>query len=337
VPKPELRRWPPLSGALARLEARREELAKAWILRVLSRASLDEIRQLPTDRIAAELPELISDVLTSAASNRDPFEMTPDALERAARLGELRDGEEPAAAELARDIAAIESVILEALRAEAAEMDPEEVGRLAGRVGEAVAAVGATAVEALVARRARELDARSNSDPLTGLFNLRHLERALHQSCDLAKRYEHPFALLMLDVDGLKRVNDAAGQAAGDRVLVQVALAVRRSIRSVDTPARIGADEFCVLAPLQTAATAAALARRLAEAVEAETARAGEETAVSVSIGVVASPEHGHDADALLEAADAAMYRAKAGGGPVAIGIAEDDAETEPQLEKTEP
>jgi diguanylate cyclase (GGDEF)-like protein len=334
VPQSDLRRWPPPSGALARLDNSREELAKAWIVRFISRASLDEIRALPTEQIAAELPELISDVLASASSESDPFEMAPDALDRAARLGELRNGQESGAAELARDVAAIESVILEALRRDAAGMDAEEVGRIAERVAEAVSAVGATAVEALVARRSRDLDARSSSDPLTGLFNLHHLEWALQKSCDLAKRYEHPFALLMLDVDGLKRVNDAGGQAAGDRVLVQVALAVRRSIRSVDTPARIGGDEFCVLAPLQTSATAGALGNRLAEAVEVETAGGGDDTAVSVSIGVVASPEHGQDAETLLAGADAAMYRAKASGGPVVVGAAGGD---EIELEKTKP
>ena len=133
----------------------------------------------------------------------------------------------------------------------------------------------AAAVETLVSRRGRELESLANSDPLTGLSNLRHLHAQLKQALAITKRYEHPFALLVLDIDGLKRVNDAQGHAAGDRVLVQVALAVRRSIRSVDVPARIGGDEFCVLAPDQTAASATALAERLAEAVATETAGRG--------------------------------------------------------------
>ncbi len=310
----------PLRGPLARLDRTREELAKAWIVRVIGRASLDEIKDLPTDRIAAQLPDLISDVLRGASGDSDPFGMSPEAHERAARLAELRESREPAAADLARDVAAIQSVILEALRSDADELGAEAMGEVAERVAESVAAVQAAAVETLVTRRSRELESIANSDPLTGLANLRQLQTQLKQALGITKRYEHPFALLVLDINGLKRVNDSHGQPAGDRVLVQVALAVRRSIRSVDSPARIGGDEFCVLAPDQTAASAAALGQRLADAIASETAGAAGEQGVSVSIGVVACPEHGDDADSLLESADEAMYKAKAGGDAVAVG-----------------
>ena len=332
MPDPERPKNTPLTGPLARLDRIREELAKAWIVRVIGRASLDEIKDLPTDRIAAQLPDLISDVLRGAGEDRDPFDMTPEAHERAARLAELRDTREPAAADLARDVAAIQSVIFEALRRDADELGAQAVADLAERIAEAVAAVQAAAVETLVSRRGRELESLANSDPLTGLSNLRHLHAQLKQSLAIAKRYEHPFALLVLDIDGLKRVNDAHGHSAGDRVLVQVALAVRRSIRSVDVPARIGGDEFCILAPDQTAASAGGLAQRLAESVGTETAGAAGEEGVAVSIGVVSCPEHGDDADSLLESADQAMYKAKASGEAVAVG---DPKEPEIKVEKT--
>jgi len=322
----------PLRGPLARLDRTRDELAKAWIVRVIGRASLDEIKDLPTDRIAADLPDLISDVLRAASGERDPFDMSAEAHERAARLAELRETREPAAADLARDVSAIQSVIFEALRRDAEELGAESLAHLAERIAESVAAVQAAAVETLVSRRSRELESLANSDPLTGLSNLRHLHSQLNHALAIAKRYEHPFGLLMLDVDGLKRVNDAQGHAAGDRVLVQVALAVRRSIRNVDTPARIGGDEFCVLAPDQTATAATGLGERLAEAVTNETAGAAGEEGVGISIGVVSCPEHGEDADSLLESADQAMYRAKAGGDSVAVGEAK---EPEIKAEKT--
>jgi len=320
VPDPERLTNMPLRGPLARLERTREDLAKAWIVRVIGRASLEEIQDLPTDRIASQLPDLISDVLRSASGDRDPFEMSAEAHERAARLAELRETREPAAADLARDVAAIQSVILEALRRDAEEVGAEQLAHLAERIAESVAAVQAAAVETLVSRRSRELESLANSDPLTGLSNLRHLHAQLKQALAITKRYEHPFALLMLDIDGLKRVNDSQGHPAGDRVLVQVALAVRRSIRSVDTPARIGGDEFCVLAPDQTAAAAEGLGERLSEAVAAETTGAAGEEGIGISIGVVSCPEHGEDADSLLESADQAMYRAKASGNRVALG-----------------
>ena len=321
----------PVGGTLARLDRTRDELAKAWLVRVIARASLDEIKELPTDRIAAQLPDLISDVLAAANGDGDPFDMSPDSHERAARLAELREAREPSAADLARDVTALQAVILEALGEDADGIGPAEMARLAGRVAEAVGALQAAAVETLVKRRSRELEALANTDALTGLSNLRHLNDDLGTQLELTRRYETPFALLVLDIDGLKRVNDAQGHQAGDRLLVQVAIAIRRAVRSVDTPARIGGDEFCVIAPNQTASSARILADRLADSITRETGGTGGEPGVGVSIGVVSCPEHGTDAETLLGVADQAMYRAKAGGDQVAMGDP-----TEPQLEGAE-
>jgi diguanylate cyclase (GGDEF)-like protein len=331
VPEPERSTPTQLRGPLARLDRAREELAKAWLVRLIQRASLDQIRDLPTDRIAAELPDLISDVLHAAAEGGEVVELGGPALERAARLAELRAGPEPSAGDLARDVAAIQGVLIESLRDDANELGADGFARLVSGLSEAVAAVQATAIETLVARRSRELESLAHTDPLTGLSNLRLLQQQMRHALGLAKRYEQPFALLVLDIDGLRRINDSEGRVAGDRILVQVALAVRRTIRTVDTPARIGGDEFCVLAPNQRAETASALAERLVEAVAAETTPAGDETAVGVSVGVVSCPEHGNEADALLESADQAMYKAKAGGEAFAVG----DVEPEIKVERT--
>jgi len=122
-----------------------------------------------------------------------------------------------------------------------------------------------------------------------------------------------------MDIDGLKRINDSHGHQAGDRVLMQVGMSLRRSIRSVDTAARIGGDEFCVLLPQQELKSAAKLAARLATAIEEEVAAPGEPS-VSVSIGVASSPEHGDGPETLVDTADRAMYRAKAAGEGIALG-----------------
>ena len=169
-------------------------------------------------------------------------------------------------------------------------------------------------------RRARydEQASRATIDSLTGLFNVAHLHDSLSHALALHKRYGHRFSLLVMDIDGLARVNDARGHSAGDRVLSQVALAVRRTIRSVDTAARVGGDEICVLAPDQGAADMTNLAQRLAVAVREETALPGE-PGMEVALGVVACPEHGDDPEYLLAAADQAMYRAKATGEPFAM------------------
>jgi two-component system, cell cycle response regulator len=122
-----------------------------------------------------------------------------------------------------------------------------------------------------------------------------------------------------MDVDSLRRINDAHGRPAGDRVLMQVGMALQRSTRSVDVAARLGGDEFCVLAPQQASGAAMKLAERLAVVVREGVASPGEPP-VSVSIGVAACPSHGNDAETLIDAADSAMYRAKAAGESVALG-----------------
>jgi diguanylate cyclase (GGDEF)-like protein len=330
VPDPQdIRRTKPLRGPLARLDRDRDELAKAWLVRLIERASLDQIKELPTDRLAEELPELISDVLAiTADGSHDPEALPPGARERANRLADLRNVREHSAAEMTRDLTAIQTAILAALAKDPEGLDAAGLADVALRLAEAIGAIQSVAVEGMVERQVNELESLANSDPLTGLYNRRHLQEALAQSLAVFKRYETPFALLVLDVDGLKRVNDSKGHQAGDRALVHVAGAIRRTLRTTDTPARIGGDEFCVLAPNQTAAAAEPLAQRIADAVEAESEG---DHGIGVSIGVVSCPEHGEDIDALLEMADQAMYRAKAGGLKVALG----DPET-PEMIKVE-
>ena len=311
----------PIRGPLARLDRSRDELAKAWLVRLIERASLDEIRELPTERIARELPELIGDMVREAAEgDGDPYDLPKDQAERAASLATLRGGgREIQAADVARDVAALQSVLVRALREEIGESDPARFAEAVEQLIEASAAIQAAAMEAHVQTRSRELESQANTDPLTGLGNLRALQRNLSTLLDVHKRYQHPFGLLLMDIDGLKRINDSHGHQAGDRVLMQVGMSLRRSIRTVDTAARIGGDEFCVLLPEQDLKSAAKLAARLATAVEEEVATPGDPP-VTISIGVAASPEHGDDAESLIDTADRAMYRAKAACEGIALG-----------------
>jgi diguanylate cyclase (GGDEF)-like protein len=312
---------PPARGPLARLDRSRDELAKAWLVRLIERASLDEIRELPTERIARELPDLITEIVRSVSEDEgDPFEISKEQAERAASLATMRGGaREVQAADVARDVATLQSVLVHALREEIGEVDPARFADAVEQLVESISAIQAAALEAHVQSRSRELESQANTDPLTGLGNLRALQRQLANLLDVHKRYLHPFGLLLMDIDGLKRINDSHGHQAGDRVLMQVAMSLRRSIRSVDTAARIGGDEFCILLPQQDLKSAAKLAARLATAVEEEVASPGDPP-VTLSIGVAASPEHGDDAEALIDTADRAMYRAKAAGEGIALG-----------------
>ena len=310
----------PSRGPLARLERSRDELAKQWLVRLIERASLDEIRELPTEKIARELPELISGIVGSISTEQgDPYDLTKEQSERAASLAALRGGgREARAADVARDVGALQTVLLQALREDLAD-DPVRFAEAVEQLVEAIAAIQAEAMEAHVQTRSRELESQANTDPLTGLGNLRALQRQLANLIDNYRRYSHPFGLLLMDIDGLKRINDSFGHQAGDRVLMQVGMSLRRSIRSVDTAARIGGDEFCVLLPQQDLKSAAKLAARLATAVEEEVAAPGDPP-VTISIGVASSPEHGDDPEVLIDTADRAMYRAKAAGEGIALG-----------------
>ncbi len=311
----------PIRGPIARLDRSRDELAKAWLVRLIERASLDEIRELPTDRIARELPELIGDIVgrLTGVNGADPYKLSEEQAERAAGLVGLRGGgRDASAADVARDVASLQTVLIRALRDELADSDPEAFAQAVEQLAEAIGAVQAAATEALVRSKSRELESQANTDPLTGLGNLRSLQRELARLIAVHKRYGHNFAVLLMDIDGLKRINDAHGHQAGDRVLMQVAMSLRRAIRNVDSAARLGGDEFCVLAPEQDGKSAASLAERLAAAVREEVAMP-DDPPVSLSIGVSACPEHGEEAEALIDLADRAMYRAKASGEGVAL------------------
>ena len=157
--------------------------------------------------------------------------------------------------------------------------------------------------------RAREgLEVASHNDALTGLLNRRGLQEhteALFKSLGSARA---PLAVLFADLDGFKAVNDVHGHDAGDRVLKEVARGIATSVRSSDLVARFGGDEFIVLMPETTLERAATVAQRL----QAIVAAAGNhQTALSVTIGVGAAPEHGADLDSVLKSVDTAMYEGK--------------------------
>lgn len=318
----EVRRLRPvLDAPLTRLEDQRDELAKAWLLRVVEESSLDEIERLPIARITRELPELIVDIIRAVAEGHGRAALEPDGREyrRAAQLTGLRGRDAPEPTELVMDIAALQSVMIDALGREMPDAESRALLTVVNRLVTSFGAVQAAAVGELVSTRSRELESLANTDALTGLYNVRYMHRHLRHLLGLQQRYGHPFALLVLDIDGLKRINDAFGHPVGDRALVGVSEAVRETIRSIDTAVRMGGDEFCVLAPDQSAPRARVLAERISAAVD----RVGhlEGASVGVSVGVVSCPEHGAEPERLLHLADEAMYRAKASGERVAVAV----------------
>ena len=150
------------------------------------------------------------------------------------------------------------------------------------------------------------------TDPLTGLANRALFADRLHQAVVFARRHGVGFAVLMVDLDGFKSVNDSYGHEAGDVVLQLVGQRFQACVRDGDTLSRIGGDEFAVLLPRSGGRRSATLvAQRLLAALAPPLSVGGHAVVVGASIGIAAWPEHAGSVDALLAAADTAMYRAK--------------------------
>ena len=156
-----------------------------------------------------------------------------------------------------------------------------------------------------------ELERLSVTDQLTGLYNRRRLAEVLANEVLRSRRHEHPFALLVMDVDNFKKFNDAYGHLAGDRVLATVADVIRETTREIDTPARYGGEEFVVVLPETQMEAAVEVAERIRLVMAS---RIFDGRRVTISIGVAEFPAHGGDPEALIAAADAALYRAKEEG-----------------------
>jgi diguanylate cyclase (GGDEF)-like protein len=165
------------------------------------------------------------------------------------------------------------------------------------------------------ARAFDRLRESSERDPLTQLYNRRAFDRIFAGEATRFERYGRPLALLMLDLDHFKDVNDRHGHEAGDEVLRHAARAAAGCIREIDVAARFGGEEFVVLLPETAPAAALEVADRIRAAVAAShVSWAAQEIAVTVSIGVAACPGQVATPADLMAAADAALYQAKAAG-----------------------
>lgn len=153
-------------------------------------------------------------------------------------------------------------------------------------------------------------------DELTKLFNARYLEQTLDREVRRCRRYESIMALIFLDLDYFKLINDHHGHPMGSRCLAEVAKIMVKSVRDVDILARYGGDEFVVILPETTVATAQTVAERLIEAVRAHVflKEEGIKAHITASLGVAGFPDHAQTKEDLIRKADEAMYRAKAAG-----------------------
>jgi diguanylate cyclase (GGDEF)-like protein len=162
----------------------------------------------------------------------------------------------------------------------------------------------------------QELAWLATRDALTGLYNRRELMQQFQEAVLRGAGGPRPLAVLLLDVDHFKRVNDSFGHATGDEVLRRIGELLRTNVRQTDSAARYGGEELVVVLPAMASAEALEAAERLRTLVAAQRIAAGDgrTLAITVSVGVAVFPEHGKTPKELLESADRALYRAKHAG-----------------------
>ena len=152
-------------------------------------------------------------------------------------------------------------------------------------------------------------------DQLTGLANRKMTEDRLEQQIEQARRYSEVFALLYLDLDGFKEINDSFGHDKGDALLVEVGKALKKEVRSSDTIGRLGGDEFLLICPnMSTKEEASALSLKILMSIASINVTNTDFTSVSASIGIAFFPDDASDSHKLRQLADRAMYEAKNNG-----------------------
>jgi diguanylate cyclase len=325
---------------LQRYAAQRDELrvlladirAAAWQQSALEWQTIAERRMTPALAKELEQAHETAHVLQRRLARLDPNSAPARAVERA--FGDYHEQQQRAFDLLTRGLVA------DAARVDKAEVGPafdrlvvalDDADRRYGALAERastraqlgtvlILTVAATVIGALVWRfqRARSVaygrvEYQALHDGLTGLPNRLLLHDRTGQAIRQAVRDRAPAALLLIDLDRFKEVNDTLGHHYGDQLLVQVARRLRGAVRDVDTVARLGGDEFAVLLPTVAAAEdVAVVAMKLRTALEAPFLLEGLSLDVDASIGAALYPRHGTDAAELLQRADIAMYAAKA-------------------------
>jgi diguanylate cyclase (GGDEF)-like protein/hemerythrin-like metal-binding protein len=221
-------------------------------------------------------------------------------------------------ARVARAVAAVAltpvTLHCDALRADGSVFEAEVVvvrGDLAGGAGTVVLVTDVTDRR----RAEKQLSSMAYVDPLTGLANRALFLDRLRDALVAARRDGHAFALVMVDLDGFKAVNDELGHDAGDAVLATVARRLELAVREHDTVARLGGDEFAAIVPrIARREDAVAIAERVLASVRLPIEIGGVACQVGSSLGIATFPDDGSDLDGLIARADRAMYESKRAG-----------------------
>ncbi len=223
-------------------------------------------------------------------------------------------GRTPAPGQVAREVSALQASLLGKLHERMGGGDPSLFAAAAQQLAEEFGSVTATAVATLWEQGGGPPAA--NDHP--SLYRPGQMRRRLEQLIEANKRYEHPFAVVVFDVDGPAAATGESRNGGRETALAVVGAALRESVRMLDETFRLEEDALCVLAPNQDTVGGVQMAERLLRQLDDLEDAGG--LRIGVTAGVVACPDHGTDADRLLHKADEAMWRARAVGQPVGVG-----------------
>ena len=177
------------------------------------------------------------------------------------------------------------------------------------------------------------LEALATTDPLTDVLNHRGVVTALENELERARRYNHPFAILFMDIDHFKQVNDVMGHNIGDHALYEFASSARALLRGVDVLGRWGGEEFVAVLPETETGKAVAVAERIRSGVAEQSSATQPELRLTCSVGVASYPQDGSAIDELISIADDAMYAAKRLGRNQ-VRVAADRMLTAPSMDR---
>lgn len=297
-------------GEITRSEDEREQLAKEWLLRILEETPLAEVEGLPVSWITAEAPRLIGEILGALGDHSGEQALAPARAERAERLARMRKGTE-AAKRIPRDLAALQTLLIESIRRDVPERRSGDFAAAVSRLAE----VFGTIQGAVTANLVEERSGGSALDELTGLPGPVHLDEWIRLLLAEHRRYGHGFALALIDIEGLDKINQAYGRPAGDRMVSAIAGVIRRQVRACDQAFRVADGEFAVLAPHTDADGLVPMAERTAALIA--DAQVPEGPRIAIAAGIAACPADGRTAEHLIGRAEEATYEAKASGRPV--------------------
>lgn len=296
-----------LPRVISVLEASTASLAEEW-------ASLRPggVRQAPAE-LRAALHAVVADLVSALREGRTYF--APHIEQRLRELGSRYHREGYDLQFALDEYSRFQGLLWRVLREHLREADApliELMQRLAQLTNHLLFAMLTAYTEAAAAALAQQ----AAVDTLTNVYTRGHILERLTAEVERAKRYEHPFCVLLIDVDGLKAVNDAFGHLAGDDALRRVAGILRSASRRSDAIGRYGGDEFLAILPETPASGAVILASRLVrQVIEARIPTIRDARFLSISIGIAQYPEAGGTPEEIIAAADQALYEAKARGG----------------------